>query len=140
VINKIKTRLASEQGFTLIELLVVIIILGILAAIAVPAYMSFRGSAQDAAAKSNVRSAVPAAEEYYEQNSSYTSMTTSALQTLAPGVSNNVVVSVLGSGSTQGYCIDDPNEGNNDFYYIGGAFTESGYQTGTLTSGACPTS
>src|SRR5437764_473046 len=49
VFNKIKTRLASEQGFTLIELLVVIVILGILVAIAVPAYLSFRGNAQDAA-------------------------------------------------------------------------------------------
>ena len=64
--NKIKNRLASEQGFTLIELLVVIVILGILVAIAVPSYLSFRGNAQDAAAKSNVRSAIPAAESFYQ--------------------------------------------------------------------------
>ena len=44
--DRIKTRLSSEEGFTLIELLVVIVILGILVAIAVPAYLSFKGSAQ----------------------------------------------------------------------------------------------
>ncbi len=51
MIDKIKTRMASEEGFTLIELLVVIIILGILVAIAVPAYLSFAGNAKIAAAK-----------------------------------------------------------------------------------------
>ena len=65
MIDKIKSRMASEQGFTLIELLVVIVIIGILVAIAVPSYLSFRTKAQTAAAQSNVRTAVPAAEGYY---------------------------------------------------------------------------
>ena len=66
MIARMKSRLGSEQGFTLIELLVVIIILGILLAIAVPSYLSFRGNASQAAAQANVRSAIPAAEGYYQ--------------------------------------------------------------------------
>src|SRR5436305_1297338 len=99
MLNKIKTRLASEQGFTLIELLVVIVILGILVAIAVPAYLSFRGSAQDAAAKSNIRSAIPAAESYYQNHgAAYTGLTGATLRAEAPGVSPDVTPTVSADG------------------------------------------
>jgi type IV pilus assembly protein PilA len=116
MIDRVKTRLGSEQGFTLIELLVVIVILGILVAIAVPSYLSFRGNAQDAAAKSNVRSAIPAAEGYFQTTGSYTSMDATALQSQAPGVS---VTDVVVSGDDAAYCIDD-TQGTHSAYYIGG--------------------
>jgi type IV pilus assembly protein PilA len=122
VISKIKSRLASEQGFTLIELLVVIVILGILVAIAVPSYLSFRGNAQDAAAESNVRSAIPAAEGFYQVGSTYTGMDAAgALATEAPGVSPNVDVTVLNSGKA--YCLDDTEATGHSAYYVGGDTT-----------------
>jgi type IV pilus assembly protein PilA len=81
VLHKIRRRVQDEKGFTLIELLVVILIIGILAAIAIPSFLNQKSKATDASTKSMARTAQTAIETYAtDNNGSYASADAAALQ------------------------------------------------------------
>ena len=75
MLRKIRERMESEKGFTLIELLVVILIIGILAAIALPAFLGQRAKGQDGEAKSNVRNIVSHMESCFTAKQTYVGCT-----------------------------------------------------------------
>ena len=141
MLRKIRERIQSEEsGFTLIELLVVILIIGILAAIAIPAFLGQREKAQDSEAKSAVRTAASAAKSFYTDSQTYAGMTKAALEAVEPSLKQGQGTTLAVTGAAgDGYTISVDSKTTNKFIITEAA----GVATRTCTTkgkAGCPTS
>lgn len=88
--HRLSGRARHDEGFTLIELLVVVIIIGILAAIAIPVFLNQREKAWNSAAHSDLRNLITAEETYFTDKGSYTT-DGAALRAEQKGLTGRVV-------------------------------------------------
>ncbi len=121
-----KSMKDKDKGFTLVELLVVVVIIGILAGIAIPLFLSQKKKGVDASIKSDLKNAATLQETYFIDNGTYATPLTPPDLRESDG---NTITAVVRDGGT-GFCVQAVNTGaSNDWNY------ES--STGLITDGAC---
>ena len=89
----------NAKGFTLIELLIVVVIIGILAAIAIPKFANTKDKAFLVSMKSDLRNIVTAQETYFADNTTYTTSTTALNLLISPGVAVSIGTATAGGWS-----------------------------------------
>ncbi|MDX6285417.1 MAG: type pilus assembly protein PilA [Frankiales bacterium] len=126
-----------EGGFTLIELLVVIIIIGILAAIAIPVFLNQRKKGYEASMKSDLRTVANEMETYFTDAQIYPATSTVTGTPLVVGTGGNSVTLSAGntikvkSSDANSFCLDATSSKTTALWSYNSA-------SGGVTKGACP--
>jgi type IV pilus assembly protein PilA len=142
MLRKLREHISAGQGgFSLIELLVVILIIGVLAAIALPAFLGQRSKGQDSSAKAAARNLVSGMESFYATNKTYVGADTdddvAKLGVLGTGSGQ----ASISAASTDSYTIVGHSASGNDFTITRPNTGGSVNRTCTVTGkGACPSS
>jgi type IV pilus assembly protein PilA len=121
MLYRLRQSSTDEGGFTLIELLVVILIIGILAAIAIPAFLSQTSKASDSAAKTQAGTLRTVMQSYAnENNGSFENATLAKLQAIEPTLKDTTTAtaSIVGTPTSTGFEVQSVAKGTGDTYKL----------------------